>query len=119
MNTISSLLILSAFDAIIAGLGIYLIASAVKMKKTREVGTLILTPEELERCKQKDALAEFLCWREMVIGVVFLLFGFVRLLDTYVLKAGGVLDILVMIVLIVAVLWFFKSLQTARAEFLS
>lgn len=119
MNTTSSTLILSVFDVIIAVLGIYLITSAVKMKKTKEIGTVILTPEEIGRCKRKEELAEFLCWREMVLGVVFLLFGFIRLLDTYVLKIGGVLDILLMIVLIIAVLWFFKSLQTARAEFLS
>lgn len=119
MNTTSNLLILSAFDVIIAALGIYLIVSAVKMKKTGEIDTLILTPEEIERCRQKDELAEFLYWREMAIGIIFVLFGFIRLLDTFVLKIGGILDVLLMIVLIMAILWFYKSLQTARTEFLS
>ena len=88
------------------------------MKKTKEIGTLILTEEEIKRCEQKEALADFFYWREGVMGSVFILFGAIRLLDKAVLKIGGALDIVLMLALLVTALWFFKSLQTARTQYL-
>lgn len=119
MNETVTLLILSAFDVIILIFGIYLIFSGMKTKKTKEIGTLVLTEEEIRRCEQKEALADFLYWREAVMGSVFVLFGVIRLLDKYLLKIGGVLDITLMVVLLVTAFWFFKCLQTARAQFLA
>ena len=119
MNEMMTLLILSSIDAIILVFGIYLIFSGIRMKKTKEPGTLVLTEEEVKRCLQKEALAEFFCWREEVMGVVFVMFGTIRLLDKFVLKIGGMLDIALMVILLITALWFFKCLQTARANFLS
>ena len=119
MNETMTLLILSAFDAVILIFGIYLLISGIKMQKNKEIGTLLLTEEEIKRCGDKDALADFFYWREEVMGGVFVLFGAVRLLDTYVLKIGGILDIALMVVLLITALWFFKSLSIARAKFLS
>lgn len=118
MNETVTLFLLSAFDVVILIFGIYLIISAVTTKKTKEIGTLVLAEEEIKRCEQKEALADFLYWREAVMGSVFALFGVIRLLDKFVLKIGGVLDIILMVVLLVTALWFFKCLQTARARFL-
>ena len=118
MNEGMTLLILSVFDVFIMGFGIYMLFSAVKMKQTKEIGTLLLAEEEVKKCKQKENLAEFFYWREAVMGCVFVLFGVIRLLDKFVLKIGGMLDIMLMVALLATALWFFKSLQTARARFL-
>lgn len=119
MNEMMTLLILSVIDAIILVFGIYLIFSGIKMKKTKEPGTLVLTEEEVKKCQQKEALADFFYWREEVMGVVFAVFGTIRLLDKFVLKIGGILDVALMVTLLITALWFFKCLQTARANFLS
>jgi len=118
MNETMTLLILAAFDIVILIFGIYLFVSGVKMQKTKEPGTLILTEEEVKKCKDKEALADFFYWREEVMGGIFVLFGVIRLLDKFVLKIGGVLDIVLMVVLIVTALWFYKGLMTARMKFL-
>ena len=118
MNETMSLIILSAFDVIIIGFGIYMLISAVSMKKTKNPGNLLLAEEELNRCHNKAELAEFFCWREAVIGSVFVLCGIVHLLDKFVLKVGGAVNVIPIIVLLLVAFWFLKELQTARAKFL-
>ena len=118
MNDTIPLLILSVFDAVILVFGVYLIIAGGRMKVSKEIGTMILTEEEKKKCEQKEVLAEFFYWRELLLGSVFVLYGVIRLLDKFVLKIGGLLDIGLMTVLLVTACWFIKSLQTARAKFL-
>lgn len=118
MNDTMTLLILSVFDGVILVFGVYLLITGIKMEKTKLIGSLILTEDEVKKCEHKEAFAEFLAWREVLMGIVFVLFGVIRLLDKFVLKIGGLLDITLMIVLLVIALWFFKSLQVARAKYL-
>lgn len=119
MNETVTLVILAVFDAVILGFGIYLVIAGSKMKKTKEIGTLILAEEEIKGCMYKEQIAAYFCWREAVMGLVFILFGVLRLLNKFVLKANGVLDICLMVLLLATVFWFFKSIQTARSVFLS
>ena len=118
MNETQTLMILAAFDAAILWFGIHLLISGMKMKRTKEIGTMILAEEEINKCNRKEELADFFYWREEVMGAVFVLFGILRLLDKFILKIGGILDIVLMILLLATALWFFKSLQIARAKFL-
>lgn len=118
MNETMSILILKVFDVICMIFGIYLLISAVKMKKTNEIGSIILTEEEKKQCHKKEALAQFMYGREVILGWVFLVFGTVRILDLLVLKIGGILDVALMVILIVTALWFLRELQTAREKFL-
>lgn len=118
MNEQVTFTILLAFDLVILSFGIFLFASGMKMKKTKKMEAFILTEEELSRCQHKEKLAEFFCWREAVIGIVFFLFGVFRLLDKFVWKIGRMLDIGLMLVLLITALWFFAGIQKARAQFL-
>ncbi len=118
MNETMTVWILSVFDGVILLFGLYLFFSGMKMYRTKEIGTLILTEEEVNRCEAKKELADYFYWREEVMGGVFVLFGIVRLLDKYVLRIGGMLDIAMMVALLITALWFFKSLSNARAKFL-
>ena len=119
MNSTMNLIILSVFDVVVLGFGVYLLISGTKMRHTKEPGTMILSEEEVKKCVQKEALAEFFFWREILMGVVFILYGVIRLLDKFVLKIGGILDIALMVFLLITAMWFYKSLMTARAKFLS
>ena len=118
MNETMSLMILAAFDMIIIGFGICMLISAVSMKKTKNPGNLLLAEEELKRCQNKAELAEFFYWREAVIGSVFILCGIIHLLDKFVLKVGGAVNVIPIIILLLVACWFLKELQTARAKFL-
>lgn len=118
MNTTMTLIILAVFDGVILGFGVYLLIAGNKMKTTKDIGTLVLNEDEVKKCKQKESLAEFLGWREVLMGVVFTICGAVRLLDKFLLKIGGILDIGLMIAILVIALWFFRSLQDARAKYL-
>lgn len=119
MNETVTLVILAVFDTVILGFGIYLVIAGSKMKKTKEIGTLILAEEEIKRCAHKEQIAAFFFWREVVMGFVFILFGVLRLWNKFVLNANEMLDICLMILLLATVFWFFKSIQTARSVFLS
>ena len=118
MSESMTLLILSVFDVVVLVFGVYLFFSGIKMQKTKEIGNFILTEEEVKRCERREALVDFFYWREEVMGAVFGLFGAIRLLDKYVLKIGGVLDVALMVILLITALWFYKSLMTARTKFL-
>jgi uncharacterized membrane protein YkgB len=119
MNESMTLLILSVFDVVILMFGVYFFYAGIKMQKTKEIGNLILAEEEVKRCENREALADFFYWREEVLGGVFVLFGIIRLLDKYVLKIGGMLDGALMVILLITALCFYKSLMTARTKFLS
>lgn len=118
MNEAMSLLVLSAFDIIAVVFGIYMLNAAFKMRDSKKMGTFLLTEEELKRCNHKEELADYFWSREAVMGVLFALFGFIRLVDKFILKIGGMLDVVLVVILLIAVLWFFKCLQNARTQFL-
>lgn len=119
MNETIALLIMAVFDLVILGFGIYLLFSGTRMRRTKEPGTLIFTEDEIKRCNDKEALAIYFWWREVLMGSVFVIFGMIRLLDKYIFKVGGMLDISLMVILLITAGWFFYSMQTARARFLS
>ena len=44
------------FNVVILGFGIYMIAAALKMKKTGEISSAVITEEEIAKCKDKRVL---------------------------------------------------------------
>lgn len=105
------------FNVVILGFGIYMIAAALKMKKTGEISSAVITEEEIAKCKDKQGFVEFMYWREAAFGVMVALVGALGLLDDLVVSLG-VINIIVMVVFLIGFFWFQTGLRKAREKFL-
>lgn len=99
-------------------IGIYLIIQAVKMKSTNEIaGNIVLSEEDVLKCKDKKGFISYIYGREVVTGVAVIVIGIAlivkELVATLTLVANGVI-----IVALVIILLFFNSLKEARSRFL-
>ena len=97
------------FDAVVALFGAYMIGSALHMKKSGRINSMVLAQEELKK--------EFLYWREMLFGALVLIVGVLGVLNETVMPIGKA-SILEVIIFLAAFIWFQNSLAKAREKFL-
>ena len=57
--------VMLVFDAVVALFGAYMIGSALHMKKSGRINSMVLAQEELKKVKDTKGFIEFLYWREM------------------------------------------------------
>ena len=53
------------FNVVVALFGAYMIWSALQMKKSGRINSMVLAQEELKKVKDTKGFIEFLYWREM------------------------------------------------------
>lgn len=58
------------FDVVIAIFGVYMIAAALKMKKTGKISSAVITAEEIARCRKTKEYIAFIYWKEAVFALV-------------------------------------------------
>ena len=51
------------FDAVVALFGAYMIGSALHMKKSGRINSMVLAQEELKKVKDTKGFIDFLYWR--------------------------------------------------------
>lgn len=110
--------IMTIFDAIITVFGIYMIASAMKMKKNGEISNVILTADESRRCHDKAGFIAFMYWREAVFGSVFILVGLFGLLNDFIISVKY-LNVIGMVIFVAASVWFLREMSKARENYIS
>lgn len=106
------------FDVIILLLGIYLIISAVKMKKSGEISGLFLSSQEQLQCKDKRGFASFLFPRVMVLGGVAASFGIQGMCNDLLFPMGKAVNAVMVILFLVAWGWFSVSLRKGKKTYL-
>ena len=106
--------VMLVFDAVVALFGAYMIGSALHMKKSGRINSMVLAQEELKKVKDTKGFIEFLYWREMLFGALVLIVGVLGVLNETVGKAS----ILEVIIFLAAFIWFQNSLAKAREKFL-
>lgn len=105
--------------AAIVFIGIYLIAQAVKMKKSNEIiGSAILAEEEAKKCKNKEGFITYMYGREVITGVALLIMGAAVVVKELVENAEIISNVVIIVMLLV-VLWFFNCLREARSAYLN
>lgn len=109
--------VMTIFNVVIAGFGVYMIGVALKMKRTGEISSVVINPEEIARCRDKKGFIAFMYWREAVFGGIVTLTGVLGFINDMVVSLGGFL-IVEMLVFLAAFLWFQTSLRRAREKFL-
>ena len=55
--------VMLVFDAVVALFGAYMIGSALHMKKSGRINSMVLAQEELKKVKDTKGFIEFLYWR--------------------------------------------------------
>lgn len=102
---------------IIMAVGIYMTVSALKMKKSKEISPIVLAPEELKKCSDKEGFIAFLYWRAAIFGLILVIVAALcvaneRLGATTIVKAAE------MVCFLIAFGWFWYSLKQAREKFM-
>lgn len=109
--------VMTIFDAVITIFGLYMIGAAVKMKKTGEISSAVITAEEIRKCKDKKGFIAFIYWKEAVFGALIVLVGILGIINDQVVSLGA-FNIVEMLVFLAAFLWFQSQLRKARERFL-
>ena len=81
--------VMLVFDAVVALFGAYMIGSALHMKKSGRINSMVLAQEELKKVKDTKGFIEFLYWREMLFGALVLIVGFLGVLNETVMPIGS------------------------------
>lgn len=103
-------------DVIIIFLGVYMLLQAFGMKKKGEISPVIITQEEIVKCKDKDGFIQYMYVKEAIFGAVIILTGALGLLNEQVIKIGA-LKYVSGILFLLAFFWFQGSLRSARGKF--
>ena len=93
--------VMLVFDAVVALFGAYMIGSALHMKKSGRINSMVLAQEELKKVKDTKVL---------IVGVL-------GVLNETVMPIGKA-SILEVIIFLAAFIWFQNSLAKAREKFL-
>lgn len=105
------------FDAIMTVLGTYLLFMAQKMKRERHVPSFLITEQDLMRCRDQAGLSEYLFPRIVIFSVVILVFGILGLVNDLVISLGNVVNIVMILIFLVAWVWFSAQLRKARKNY--
>ena len=97
--------VMLVFDAVVALFGAYMIGSALHMKKSGRINSMVLAQEELKKVKDTKGFIEFLYWREMLFGALVLIVGVLGVLNETVMPIGKA-SILEVIIFLAAFIWF-------------
>ena len=109
--------VMLVFDAVVALFGAYMIGSALHMKKSGRINSMVLAQEELKKVKDTKGFIEFLYWREMLFGALVLIVGVLGVLNETVMPIGKA-SILEVIIFLAAFISFQNSLAKSREKFL-
>lgn len=113
METINTMLVM---DIIIAILGMYLMFTANKMKKTKKIDRFIVAEETMRLCKDEASFTEYLSKRMLIFAAVLTISGLVMAIHETFFDLGYGFYVVVTIT-VVGFLWFYKSLTDGRDKF--
>lgn len=106
------------FGVMLVFVGIYLITQAMKMKKLNELaGNVILSDEEVIKCKDKAGFISYVYEKEVFTGAAICVLGIALAVKELVAAATIICNVVIVLGIIV-ILWFFNVLREARSKFL-
>lgn len=110
--------VMTIFNVIIVIFGIYMVIAALKMKKSGEISSAVITREEIASCRDKRGFIDFMYWREAVFGGIVSLMGVLGLINDFVVSLGK-FSLIQMVLFLGAFFWFQYQLRAARKKFLA
>lgn len=104
------------FDIILVVFGLYMVGAALQMKKQGRISSVILTPEEIAKCKNPTGFITYMYGRETVFGGVIAVMGMIGLLNDLILELSFY-NVIEMLLFLGVFLWFQGELRKARVKF--
>ena len=89
------------------------------MKRTGEISTIIMTAQEIEKCRDKAGYIAYIYWKEAVFGGLFILVGIMGVINAFVVNLGFWLNAIDLVIFLGAFLWFYHELAEAREKFVT
>lgn len=105
------------FDVVILIFGVYMMGSALRMKKTGVISQTVITPEEIAKCRDKQGFIAFMYWKEALFGGLIALVGLLGIINNLVVSLGA-FNVAEMLVFLAAFLWFQNELRRAREKYI-
>ena len=105
------------FDVIILGYGLYVIYSAMKMKKTGEPSNILINEEELVGARDIKSFCAAMATPFSVLGLAAVLYGIVGLVNDLLINIP-MLNFFSIVIFLILCFWFFRLLKKNKAEFL-
>lgn len=109
--------IMPVIDVVITVFGLYMVISALKMKRSGALNALIVTKEEADACKNPEAFITFIYWKEALFGGILALVGILGLVNEL-LVSLGYFKYVELVLFLAVFAWFWWQLQKARRCFL-
>lgn len=104
------------FDIILVVFGLYMVGAALLMRKKGRISSVMLTPEEITKCKNSDGFIAYMYGREIIFGGIVAVMGVLGLLNDLVLELSFY-NVIEMLLFLGVFLWFQGELSKARANF--
>lgn len=117
MEVITIHRVMMILNLILIVFGIYMITAGLKMKRTGEISPVLITPEEIAACRDKEAFLAFLYWREALFGGMAAVLGVLGLINCLTAAARWV-QAAEMAAFLTAFAWFSGALKKAREAWL-
>ena len=109
--------VMTIFDVVITIFGLYMIGAGLKMNKTGEISSAVITAEEIKRCRDKKGFIAFIYWKEAAFGAMIVLVGVLGFINDQIVPLGA-FTFVEMSVFRGAFFWFQNQLKKARELFL-
>lgn len=109
--------VMTILNGILVIFGLYMTAAGLRMKKTGELSPMLLAPEEIAACRDKDTFIRFMYWREAAFGGGTAILGVLGLVNDLVLSVKF-FPYAKMAAFLAAFVWFACALKSARASYL-
>lgn len=109
--------VMLVFNVIIGVFGFYMIISALKMKKSGEINSSVITKEEIASCRDREGFICFMYWREAVFGMVLVLWWILGMVDEFVASLEK-FSLVQTLLFLAAFIWFQHGLLEARKKFI-
>ena len=89
---------INIFDLLIGASGVYLIYTALTMKKTGEIKAGVLVSKEMDagRIKDKDGFINYMYVKTMILGVLSIAYGLAGIIDERLQVLGPIKYILLL-----------------------
>ena len=105
-----------AIDIIVLLLGVYLLFLSIRMKTTRSINKFIIPEEDLKKCNQPEALAEYLSGRMLFFSVIIILCAATLVVDEVLIDIG-IGTYFVAGILLIAYVLFYKQIGDAKVKY--
>lgn len=108
---------MSFFHIIMAGVGVYLMYCASQMMKTGEISSVIVSPEEIVKCKDKKGFITAICKPTQIFGIISIVAGILNFVNDKFNLFGRIIGVAGVIIYVVAWFWYMQVLAKGKMKF--